>query len=59
MDLVFNLLVYEWGYDLALPHMGDFEQLHTWGGGGTLNPLFLSMFYQCQKSEIFRDDVLS
>ena len=21
---------------LTLPHMGDFEQLHTWGEGGTL-----------------------
>ena len=31
---------------LTLLHMGDFEQLHTWGEGGTLYPpYFFSMFY--------------
>ena len=29
---------------LSLPHMGDFEQLHTWGGH-LVPPYFFSMFY--------------
>ena len=33
---------------LTLPHMGDFEQLHTWEGGHFVPPpYFLSMFYYC------------
>ena len=38
---------------LNLPHMGDFEQLHTWGGGHK----FFKYVPLMLMDEIFRDDV--
>ena len=35
IDLLILIIVLQWNL-LTLPHMGDFEQLHTWGGGGAL-----------------------
>ena len=44
-------------WHLTLPHIGDFEQLYTWGGGAQSVLLLFEYVPLMLKNEIFRDDV--
>ena len=37
---------------LILPCMGDFERLHTWGGGTKCSPYSITMFYYAKSMKI-------